>query len=109
MLGAKNHLRRDDSVLNDLLFVVDILEEEIQRGNALHQSPLNVLPLFGRYDPWDWIKRENSLGALIIRINGESDPALQESLRGELIRALDFAVLEFAHPPEERLVVRTDR
>ena len=40
-----------NSIFDDLAFVVDVVEEQIQRSDALRQAALNLFPFGGRDDP----------------------------------------------------------
>ena len=45
MPRGEHEVRRDDAVLEDLLLVVDVVQEQVQRGDALHEARLDLAPL----------------------------------------------------------------
>jgi len=47
---AEDQLRRDDPVPQDVLFMVNIVEQQVDRGDPLRNATLEVLPFFGRQD-----------------------------------------------------------
>ena len=64
MRRAPDDLLGNDAVLDDLLVVIDVVEEQIQRGDPLHQTVLDGLPFVGRDDPGHRVEGKNALGAL---------------------------------------------
>ena len=78
MGGAENDLRRDDPVLDDTLLVVDVVEEEIQRRDTLHQARFDLLPLARRDDPRKRVEREDPLRPLVVAVDREGYALLEE-------------------------------
>ena len=78
MLGAEDLGGRDDAVLEDLLLVVEVVEEQVERGDALDEPRLEPRPLVRRDDPRDQVEREDAFRALGVVVDGESDPPPQE-------------------------------
>ena len=70
--------RRDDPVLDDPLLVVEIVEEEVQRRDALHQTTFHLFPFLLRNDPGNQVERKDPLGTLGISIDVEGDTLPQE-------------------------------
>ncbi len=62
MFARQHTLRWNYTVFDDPLLVVDVMEEQIERGDALRQTSLEELPLPGRDDSWDQIEGKNALG-----------------------------------------------
>ena len=60
---AEHLLGRDDARLQDLLAVVDVVEEAVQRRDPLAQPPLQLAPLVRRDDARDQVERDQPLGA----------------------------------------------
>ena len=83
MLGAFHHFLRDDAFLHDPLIVVDVVQEQIQRGDALDQSGLDVLPLSPRDDARQEIEGEDALGALVVVVDRKSDALVEKGLRSQ--------------------------
>ena len=65
--------------------MIHVVEEEIQRGDALDQACLHMLPLRTRNDARHQVEGKDSLSALVVAIDGERDPLLQESSIGGLL------------------------
>ncbi len=62
---AEHLVGRDDARLEDLLVVIDVVEEAVQRRDALAQTPLHHAPLVGRDDARDEVERDQPLGAAV--------------------------------------------
>ncbi len=62
---AEHLVGGDDAGLQDLLAVVDVVDEAIQRRDALAQPPLDLAPLVGRDDARDQVERDQPLGAAV--------------------------------------------
>ena len=87
-----HRLSINGAVIDDVLGMVDVVEEEIQRRDALDETGLDMGPLGAGNDPGHQVERKNPPGPLIIAIHREGDPLLQEGgirpelLRGEFLR-----------------------
>ena len=77
-LGAVDQLRRDDPLPQNALLVIDVLAEQIERGDALHQPALDQVPFVGGNDPRHQIKREDFLHPARVAVDGESDALVAE-------------------------------
>ncbi len=70
-----------DAGLQDLLVVIDVVDEAVERGHALAQATLHLAPFVGRDDARDQVERNQPLGAavaaagvVVLRaVDGESD------------------------------------
>ena len=71
--AAGNH-----AVLDDLPLVIDVLEEQIERGDALRQAALDDVPVTGRHDARQQIVREDALGRLVAAVDREGDALVEE-------------------------------
>ena len=109
MFRALDHLARHDALLHDPLLVIEVVQEHIQRGDALHQPALDVLPLGARDDARDGIEGHDPLRALVVAIDGEGDALIEEGLRREAILPLDLRVGQFVETPEHRAAMRAHR
>jgi hypothetical protein len=89
LLGG-NHARAQD-----LLAVVDVVQETIERRHALAQPLLQQPPLGARDDARDGIERDQPLGAVLVTVDGERDadavkqeigfaPLLDQAFRGQV-------------------------
>src|ERR1700727_2716659 len=90
MLAGVNHLPRDDAVCEYSALVVNIFEEEVERGDPLGQPHLDGLPFGGRDDAWHQVIRENLFGSLFAAIDGEGDALVQEAEVSCLLSALQL-------------------
>ena len=57
MTAEDDELARHDPVPQDLVPVVDVVDETVQRPNALLQARFDDRPLVGRHDPGDRVER----------------------------------------------------
>ncbi len=74
-----DQLPRHDPVVQDLLPVVDVVNEAVERPNPLSQPSLDDRPLGGGDDAGNRIERQDPLGALLaVGVDGERDAAMQE-------------------------------
>ena len=71
--AAGNH-----AVPDDLPLVIDVLEEEIEGGDALRQAALDGVPVTGRDDARQQIVGEDALGRLVAAVDGEGDALVEE-------------------------------
>src|SRR5919197_1370868 len=78
--AGEDELPGDDPLPDDLLRVVDVLDEAVERAHALGETPLDVCPLVGRQDARDEVEREGAIAALAaVRAGGvERDALLDE-------------------------------
>jgi hypothetical protein len=77
--AADHEAPRHDPGADDLAGVVDVVDEAVQRADALREAALDVRPLGRRQDPQDEVQRERALerrAALAGRV--ERDALLQE-------------------------------
>ena len=82
----------DDAVLDDLLGVVDVVDEQVQRADPLLEAPLDPVPFGGRHDPGDEIEGKDPLGAGAVAVHVERDPHVQQRALGRLLAAQQLAV-----------------
>ena len=61
MFSGKNVMRRHDTILHNALLMIDVVQEEVQCGDALHETSLDVFPLLGWNDARYKVERENPL------------------------------------------------
>ena len=79
-------LRRNHPVLEDLLFVVDVVQKQVQRRDALDEPGLHQIPLRPGNKPRHGVEREHPLGAAFVAVDGEGHPLLEKE---------QFKVFEF--------------
>src|SRR5262249_49066058 len=57
---------------------VDVVEEHLQRFEALGQTTLDPAPLAGGHDAWHETNGHHLLGAALVRVHGERDALLDQ-------------------------------
>ena len=87
---------RDDLLLEDALLVVNVVQEKVQRADALGQAALQEVPFVRRDDARDQVERENLLRALAVAVDGERDALREERLIGEHPFAPELVVAHLA-------------
>src|SRR2546428_7858265 len=75
-LRREDQLRRNYAVLQNLLFVIDVVDEQIQRVNALAQTAIDLSPFIGRNDPGNDVEWKDllSAGLVAVDIKGHARP-----------------------------------
>jgi hypothetical protein len=102
-------LRGDLAGLDDLLAVVDVVQEPVQRLDALLEPPREQLPLVARYDVRDDVERDQPLGSGRFSIDGEGDADAVEQEVGRMAVLRDALGRRVGEPLGERLVVLSHR
>jgi hypothetical protein len=87
---AEDQVGRDNAVLEDMLAVIKIGEQQIDRGDALLDATLDPVPFRRGQDPRDCIKRQNAVDRLAIGIDGEGDPEIVKRLLGKTCAAFEL-------------------
>ena len=77
-------------VLQDALRSVDVLQEQIQRDDALREPALDAVPLGARNDARNQVEGEQALGAAAVAVDGEGDALQQKGEIGELAALLEL-------------------
>ena len=85
-------------VAQDALVVVDVVEEEVERGDALAQPALDVLPLGARDDARDQVEREDALEPLLLAVDGEGDALVEERGVGRVPPLVELFDVSAASP-----------
>ena len=76
--------------------MVDVLEEQIQGGDALLQTALDAGPFLIRENAGKKIVGENALGAFVAPVDGEGDALVQERKIGDLLAAAQLVGAQLA-------------
>ena len=76
--AAVDQLARHDAFREDPALVVDVLEEQVDRGQPLRQPALERLPLGGRDDARQQVVGKDALGALVVAVDREGDALGEE-------------------------------
>ena len=104
MLRAVNEMARHDAFLQDPAVLVDVLQEHVQRGEPLNQSSLDRLPFARRDDARQQIVGKDALGALVVAIDGECDPLVQERAVGILLSVAQICRRQLEQAAMQRVV-----
>ena len=82
VLGVVHHLlERHQAGLQDRLLVVDVVDEAVERGDALAQAALHLSPFVGRDDARNQVEGDQALGAVAVLVlravdrEGDADAA----------------------------------
>ena len=70
---AQNLFRRDHARIQDLLVVVNVVDEGVERAHALLQAALEPHPLFERQHARHDVEGDQPLGAFLLAVDGEGD------------------------------------
>ena len=68
--------------LEDLLLVIDVVQEQVQRVHALAQPAFEQLPFGRRDDARHDVERDQPLGAAVLAVDGEGDADAVEGALG---------------------------
>lgn len=91
-----------------LLTDVEILEEAVQRGDALDHPGIDPFPVRRRDDPRQEVHREGALDPRIVAVDGEGDPRRTEQRVTDPFAPLEFHPREAPQPLDQRPVVGPD-
>ena len=91
-LRRENDLPRHRAVPDDLLFVIKIVYEKIERPDALFQTAFNAVPFRGRHDAGNKIEGQCFLHTGAFPVNVERDPHLDQRLVGGLLAVHQFTL-----------------
>jgi hypothetical protein len=81
-----------DAVSHDLLAVIDVVDEQVQRADPLFEAKLDPCPFGGRHDPRNEVEGKNPLGAGAVAVDVEGDPHVQQRPLGRALAAQQLAV-----------------
>jgi hypothetical protein len=86
--------------------VIDVLQKKVQRGNALRESALDLVPFVARNDSRQKIIGENPFSSLLVAVDRERDPLVQEGEVGCLLPLFEFTWRQFQQRPEQGRIMR---
>ncbi len=84
-LARLQELFGNDAVLDYLFAVVNVVYEKVERVYPLLEPLFESLPFTRLYDPRDYVEREYPLGPLLLAVDGERHPHLEEPRLGGLL------------------------
>ncbi len=105
---AEHALGGNGAGLQDLLVVVDVVQEEVERAHALLQTLLEDAPLVRRNDARHDVERDQALGAGILPVDGERDADPVERALGLFPFLRDAGCVGPLEPVRECPVMRAD-
>jgi hypothetical protein len=92
--GRADDFFRDDSVLQNFLLVIDVVDEFVESVNTLLEPALNPFPFFGANDARDQVEGENPLRSGGFTVDVEGDAKQQERLFRGILAALQLTFFE---------------
>ena len=104
--GTQHELGGNHPVAEDLSIMVNVVDEEVQRADALFQTPLDAIPLLAGDDAWDRVERDDPLDAAPAAVNRERDALIAHQEVGRAMAAFQLLGPELAESIMERRVVR---
>src|SRR6186713_1226522 len=69
---------RNDLILYNLLFIVDVFQEKIQCFQPLFDPQFNMFPFCAGDDTGNNVERKNTFNTRIVAVYGKSDPLVHE-------------------------------
>jgi hypothetical protein len=109
LLAREDQRGRDDVVLEALLAGVDVGDEEVEGGDALDESGLELLPFARGEDARNEIEGKDALDAFLLTVDGEGDALVHERELLQPLAPVDLLVRERLQHAHERAVVRARR
>src|SRR5882724_8231837 len=109
MRAAIDHLGRDDPILQDELFVVNILEEEVQGLQPLADTLLDIFPFGSGDDPGNDVEGEDLFYAFAAAVNGERNALAHKKLFCQLLFSVQLIDAHLLHKVHHSLVLLPDR
>ena len=106
VLAAVDQVEGHYFVGKNLPLVVDVMEKQVERGDALHQPALDGLPLAGGDDARQQVVGEDAFGAARVAVDGEGDALVQKGEVGGLLARFQLGGRQFEKPPVEQFVLR---
>ncbi len=104
--GAEHELGRDHPVAEDPLAVVDVVQEEVERLHPLDEASLQAVPVRARDHARDQVEGEDALEGILLVVDGEPDPLVQERCVDGPTPFLELLDTEPGKVPVERAVVK---
>jgi hypothetical protein len=107
VLAGKHQRTRNLAVLEDALRAIDVLQEQIQRHDALRKTGLQSIPLRARDHTRDKVKRKKPLGSPAVTVHGERDALKQERKIRQPPALFEFGGAQSCQRAEDLFVVRS--
>ena len=87
---GSNQIQRNDSLFYDLLVVVNVPDEVIERLTALQHATFNGFPFVMINDPWKEVKRKDLFFSLLISIHLKSNALIEKRGFGFVIQLCEI-------------------
>ncbi len=107
MLAAVDQFARNDAIVENLGFGIDVAQEEIERGDALGEAALDPVPFLRGDEARQQVVGKDFLGAFVAAVHGERDALGEKRQVGRLLAALQFVGGQAGKRFGERAIVRT--
>ena len=78
--------------------MIEVVEQQVDRGDALDDAALDLLPFVGRQHARDRVERQDAVDRLAVGIDREGDAEIVERLLGAGGAALELADRHAAEP-----------
>ena len=104
-LRGKCEVLRDDAFVQDALIVVDIVDEHVQRLNALLETSFQPVPLLGAYYTRHHVEWQDALTSSGVAVNVERDAHQHQVAFCRLLPALELAIFKRLDALYQRLRV----
>ena len=108
MPGILDVIPRNHPVLEDLLVVVDVVQEQVERDNPLGEAGLEVFPLIASDHAGHRIERKDPLGPAVVVVNVEGDAVAEEIQLRIGLAGEEFPGVEPAEGIHQRAAVAAD-
>ena len=90
----------NDAVAENILRVIDVVQEQIERGDSLDEAALDEVPFLRGNDARHEVERENALRSLVVVVDREGDALGEKGGGGERAFALELFALHFLEARE---------
>ena len=103
---AEDQLGGNDPRLEDLTVVINVVNEKIERADALLEPALDPVPFGGGDQPGDRVERNDAFDALLAAIDRKRDPLLPHRQVSQLVAPFELVRSEVDQPFEQGRVMR---
>ena len=93
-----DQIPRDHPVLQDLLVVIDVVQEQVQRGDPLRDACLQMLPFRCGDHPRDDVERQDAVDGVLVGIDDEGDAEIVKLPLRILRASAQFIEVECCQP-----------
>jgi hypothetical protein len=92
--GGEDNFLGNSLVFKDFLIVVDVIQEQIQRVDALFQAAFDIVPVTGFHNARHDVEREDLFGTFIAAIYGKGDAHVIHGSFCRFLAGQDLAIPE---------------